>query len=424
MASSLESLPTEILYQIISYLCPHYQGRYRILVLSTISLKPISPVSKACRRLREVAQPILFHYFYHYGAQEQGRLVSFLHALTSRPDLTRAVSILQFMHYDDENLTESDRTLIETCVAGVGLPPLPPESCCPNLEALSFSTDLECPIDLFPSFPIALPTPISFPRLHRLSIGCISHRDVAALLEAAPNLRELYIPRLEGFESNRAHFPAWRYLRKLKLASDTYHPSFLKSIIAACPQLQSFGLELRAFDNDTSNESASTTDVWAALPRAKDTLQEIIVEIDPDIPLKLLGDRNISSLQHFRALKALGINGYIWHGLQQTWTQRNGYYDLDQFVAELFPPTLKKLLILNTGSPIPVGLLALARCVSQGLYPRLTMVEVEYSDHFSSGQESQRAWYNMRASLETEFDKAGVSFSLDIEEGFGYFLVD
>ncbi|KAL3477743.1 hypothetical protein BJX99DRAFT_257115 [Aspergillus californicus] len=443
---TLETLPTEILHQIISYLCDHCQGRIYLRGLTQTSLVPLSLVSKACRRLRDIAQPILFHFFFHHRAGYQDRLVSFLHTLTSRPDLARAVSILQFHSYG-ENLTEKDRALVETCVANVGLPSLAPEwhidgrqrqilmevaiACCPNLEALSFGTSPDWTTDIFLSLSISLPTRIIFKRLYHLSVGSarqdvdssgtVPYDQVAALLRAAPNLRQLYLSGIRSLSSSGTGFPNLDNLKILNLGSGVYSPFFLHFTLAACPRLQSFSLHLELSDY----MGASITDIWIALQQVKDTLQEITVEVNRDIPFQLQAhDHRLSSLQQFTALRTLEISSCIWYGIHQTWTQQKGYYNMDQFVAELLPTTLEKLVIRNTGPPVPAGLMALALCVPRGAYPWLKTVEVVISDDFSADEGSESEWEDMVTTLREEFLKVGVSFSMDFYVNPGFMLFD
>ncbi|KAF5560176.1 hypothetical protein FNAPI_4344 [Fusarium napiforme] len=108
--SSLESLPTEVLQSICAQFCRHCRGdtliahpkrpwTYETASDSNITSVPAKPsqdlcaLSRVSRRLRDVAQSVLYHEFPKFEHRER-RLEPFLQTVTSRPDLARVVKVM------------------------------------------------------------------------------------------------------------------------------------------------------------------------------------------------------------------------------------------------------------------------------------------------------------------------------------------
>lgn len=105
---NMTDLPSEILDGICRLLCLHCQVEHVVIAYPGIlpgafeDQKVIARFSRCSRRLRDIAQPGLFHW-YHDGevdnhAQEVGRLVSFLRAILRNPTLaasTQALALYQ-----------------------------------------------------------------------------------------------------------------------------------------------------------------------------------------------------------------------------------------------------------------------------------------------------------------------------------------
>lgn len=126
---SLTAIPNEILLEICGYLCLHCQLQHFIDLPHTtweegrIGKGSLVSLSSTCRHLRDIAQPILFHYYYSgnalgsvqadfdylvyytdsYGKAEHikkathvenGSMISFLHSVVRRPHLAKSVRVL------------------------------------------------------------------------------------------------------------------------------------------------------------------------------------------------------------------------------------------------------------------------------------------------------------------------------------------
>ncbi|KAF5563968.1 hypothetical protein FPHYL_4995 [Fusarium phyllophilum] len=110
--SWLESLPTEILQSICGQFCHHCQGKSLIphfdlpLIIgndldhdtcsaNAEAVQNLCALSLVSRRLRQVAQTILYHEFPSLEVR-RGRLEPFLRTIIARPDLATAVKTLAY----------------------------------------------------------------------------------------------------------------------------------------------------------------------------------------------------------------------------------------------------------------------------------------------------------------------------------------
>ena len=106
-------LPTEILDAIYRLLCHHCQVEHVVLAKSWdlqddlgpfADQRAIAQFSQCCRRLRDVAQPVLFHWY--HGDEDEiddvqtSRLGSFVGAILRRPTLAAATRALVFQPRD------------------------------------------------------------------------------------------------------------------------------------------------------------------------------------------------------------------------------------------------------------------------------------------------------------------------------------
>lgn len=108
--SRLESLPTEVLHSICTHFCRHCRGDTlvalqnhpwtyettsdgKITVANAEPSQDLCALSRVSRRIRDAAQPVLYHEFPNFEHRER-RLEPFLEAVASRPDLARAVKVM------------------------------------------------------------------------------------------------------------------------------------------------------------------------------------------------------------------------------------------------------------------------------------------------------------------------------------------
>jgi hypothetical protein len=340
-------MPVELIRHICSYLCPHCVGMRSRLSKGQADL---SRLSRTCRRLRNVVQPVVFHRLHDMDSSPARRL-QFLGVLVARPDLARNVKSLSFTEPgDNEELTDTDRQFVEGLVDRLGLPPLPRRwnvgelseqrlilielivIRTPNLEVLEIPLHLDW--DMAVVRDQATVTRPFLQKLRRLQIEhfyidgdgykadryTVAMHPIEALLLEAPNLEELWIPTVEGFKDS---YPL-NNLRHIEFQEFycTVDSVPLRNILASCPRLEIFALHWGALltdygYNDTRGRHAA--DAWSALEQRIDTLREIRLDIVCDeMPL---GDSNLCSLQDFCRLEVLKVDlhalGVLRLGLAQ-----------------------------------------------------------------------------------------------------------
>ncbi|KAL3461893.1 hypothetical protein BJX64DRAFT_150221 [Aspergillus heterothallicus] len=427
---SLTTLPYELVDHIGSYLCPVEEGNPQ---------KALSQLTRTCKRLRDRFQPMLFRSYSHYQ-QPVSRLVSFLRAITSRPELAAAVTKLVFWDpLETTSLSTIDKDFIDTCIADRGLTGpaddwriegtnrhLPIETVLvytPNIESLSIPVNEEWNLDLLPEFSSASPK-IEFLSLRDLSIyyyyisgdgWAIHYGQIAPLLEASPNLEHLSLPTVEGFwEHYDATVPPMKSLLSLDLGESSPGMFFIKSIIKATESLRKFKLHwIRSTGYDESHEDWTVAEIWDALTHVKETLEEIIFDPSIEIPLGSPTANSLSSLADFLKLRVLKVNGRSLEGLFHAWTFQTGRSDMDEFVRQFFPSGLRTLVIWLPSPGLIPALFALAKAKFNGLFPDLTLVEIGASPVFKEWL-PRPEWSRNEAELEDKFATAQVQLNMDI----------
>lgn len=332
----------------------------------------LSRLSRTCRRLRNVVQPVVFHRLHDMDSSPARRL-QFLGVLVARPDLARNVKSLSFTEPgDNEELTDTDRQFVEGLVDRLGLPPLPRRwhvgelseqrlilielivIRTPNLEVLEIPLHLDW--DMAVVRDQATVTRPFLQKLRRLQIEhfyidgdgykadryTVAMHPIEALLLEAPNLEELWIPTVEGFKDS---YPL-NNLRHIEFQEFycTVDSVPLRNILASCPRLEIFALHWGALltdygYNDTRGRHAA--DAWSALEQRIDTLREIRFDIVCDeMPL---GDSNLCSLQDFCRLEVLKVDLHALGVLRQAWLRDNPRARIDSFLEQLLPASIREV---------------------------------------------------------------------------------
>jgi hypothetical protein len=385
---------------------------------------------------------LLFCTYTHHNDRPLSHLITFLRAITSRPDLAAAVTNLSF-HYPPEvsDLTIPNRDFINTCISGLGLP-LPPKNwhiegpgrtiplqtlisyASRNLKVLSLPVNEEWDLSLFPSFPSAVPE-ITFLRLTHLVIEYyyiagdrwgIPYHQIAPLLEASPNLEHLSLPTLEGFWERQGarKIPTMKSLKVLDLGENSSGMFFITSLIKSCQSLQSFELHwCTSSGYDEGHGDWSIVKIWDALVHVRGTIRKITFESISDIPLGIPTANSVSSLSECADLKILKVDGRSLEGMFQAWTLKTGNPDMDEFSAQLLPSGIQSLTIWAPSHTLIPALFALARGKAAGLYEGLTTVEITASTAFKDWL-PRPEWLGSQDELREEFGRAGVELEMYI----------
>ncbi|GIC89464.1 uncharacterized protein Aud_005879 [Aspergillus udagawae] len=429
---SLDTLPVELLTEISSYLCALCCGTYPY----SLSQKHLSRLSRTCRRLRDVCQPLLFDHYY-YSSQSVAPLLSFLRTLDARPDLAKCVTSLDFHEPGHgENLDDEDRQLVESCIAKLGLPPLPDDwpdylgversllvaelvvASCPNIEALKFPMNPEWMVSVLAS----LPKDLTFAKLKRLDIWhyyisgdhyAIGYGKISGLLHASPSLEHLSLPSIETFYPGKAGVPTLEKLTDLDLGEGAPPPYFLKCTLEACPNLQTFRLHWVDTDGyDEDSEEWSPLDGWRTLQVVQSSVREITFETNIEFPDNDNVAGGVSTLRDFARLEILEVGGSALQALYKVWAHHSRHASMEQFVHQVFPSTIKELTIWDPDASLIEFVRLLTREAAREQYPRLARATISQSDHLSVWGFEVAQW---QGALERrEFEGSTIDLSIQL----------
>ncbi|PKX97281.1 uncharacterized protein P174DRAFT_363968 [Aspergillus novofumigatus IBT 16806] len=438
--TSLATLPVELLTLISSYLCPLRCGKYPY----SVSQKHLSRLSRTCRRLRDVCQPLLFAYYRH-SSQSATSLLSFLRTLDARPGLANYVTNLDFHEPgQDDTLNDEDQQLVESCIAKLGLPSLPADwhdylgverrllsaelvvASCPNIEVLRLPMNPEWMMSVVAS----LPKDFVFAKLKKLDIWLyyvsgdhygIGYGKISGLLHASPNLEHLSLPSIETFYPGAAGVPTLEKLRHLDLGEGAPSPYFLKCVLEACPNLEKFRLHWVDSDGyDEDSEEWSPLDGWRALKHVQSSVREIIFETVIEFRDDDNLEEGVSTLRDFAHLEILKVNSFALQALYKVWTHHNRHGSMEGFVYQVFPSAIVELTIWDPYASLIEAVRLLARESAREQYPHLARITISQSECLSSYSFDAVQWIRQEASVRREFECSRIELCMELPPALDY----
>ncbi|KAK4174669.1 hypothetical protein QBC36DRAFT_242821 [Triangularia setosa] len=443
--SGITDLPVELIHNICSFLrptcvpgqrphqcreCTHQRPGCVFWYRGQID---VSRLSRACKRLRDVVQPLLFLCSSDNGGHPARRLVRLLRTLLSRPDLAHHVRYLMFYHL--EHLSPSDTRFIQSTITDLGLPPVPdswntdgePEyrllplelvlAHTPNLNYLRFPLDYDWQLNLLPRFTcFSLPSLRSLEVTHYFIAGDrfdASLSAVETIISAAPNLQSLSLPS----PNDDTNFSApLANLRRLDLqANNSISPELLTTLISSASKLVSFSLHWDALGDAYEDcEDRRVVDAWDAISRCKSSLEELLLDIRNDTEL---GEAERDNLKDFEKLEAVKVDGHSLGPLREAWLRRNKHARVDGFLSGFFPVGIREVTLWNLdGVEMRGAVRRFARVVAVGRYPRLKRVVLgpgEPSDRRGFDEwRNAGEWRGVEQELGEEFGRGGVGFEV------------
>jgi hypothetical protein len=338
-------------------------------------------------------------------------------------------------------IEESDQHLIKDSVDRLGLAELPDEwevyggseyrlllielviIHCPNLETLRMPLDHGWELNLLQS-PMAKGF---FQKLKALYIHhfytsgdlfAVSTYLVEQMLATAPNLERLKVPTLTG--GGTGSQDSMDNLRCIEFTENcTIDSDLLSDILASCPKLEIFALHWDALDNHHDYvDDIRAMDAWVALSQARDTLREIRLDIRDDLPL---GTGDWWSIQDFKMLEELKVNGHALCALRDVWATKNPHARVDSFLSQCLPPTIKAFTLWKPNALLIPGMLRLAKVVSVGRYPSLksvTLVPSETSERTYDSWNDSAAWSEVQMELAELFKRSNTKFEMKYENKY------
>jgi hypothetical protein len=337
----LLDLPVETLSQICMQFCQHCSyhnflpgGAQELYEGGPIAgVKLLLSLSRTCRALRAVAQPIAYHDITSTST------FHLLRTLSESPHLAAQVRGLHFGDTDRASLDPDGVAAVEAVATRLGIN-LPPDWAVeswehgdnvpyrmvelilgllsPNLEALKYTTFMEGQLgDLLKLSPQAgggARCAVAFPCLRRLWLGhwdteggmLLGGEGLAALLSAAPKLEALTLYMCGGVEVG---LPL-QNLRKLKITWSYLEADDLANAVAACPNLESFEYSSSGNTDGAGGDEFLPADAWEALRARAPTLRHLELDLGNYLEIfneDLEPDQRMGSLVEFRRLERLRV---------------------------------------------------------------------------------------------------------------------
>ena len=314
----LTEMPTEVLLHTFSFLSPDCSAALPACRHKSRDKRTLARLSLTSRRLRDVAQPILFHCFPDsHWKNPVHRLVCLARTLAARPDLAQHMKYINIRNPLEglSDLNDADKQYVESELTRLGLPAvnrywnvdgegeyrlLPLELLLlrtPSLATLLLPLDYNWDLHAIPQLvnhPDKAKRPPPFlPHLRHLEVDSFfiagdrfesSLAAVNALARAAPGLETLSLPT----PASEAWFPSrgrLRVLRALHFQSEVrIDADLLAHMLESAPALEVLTLHLDALVDaqEQHGKSRSVEALWEVLEVRADTLRELWLDVRAD----------------------------------------------------------------------------------------------------------------------------------------------
>ncbi|KAH7140665.1 hypothetical protein EDB81DRAFT_900088 [Dactylonectria macrodidyma] len=396
----LTTIPIELKTEIFKYLCSHCTSN----ISDNDSTRPqphdhesLAKLCLTCRSLRDVAQPILYHYFWCQKHGPDSTMNSFAWTLNERPHLAGIIRRVEFLHFDVLPDHESRQFSVLSALNAHQL-----AKSLSKIHFMLFDSVLAQAINLEELTVTAetwtLPA-IDFPRLRFLRLN-VRHLDIEQQL-SGDNMRVRAAQQIERLWLNTVS-EICEYLpnlapntQRLTLEIDFPEDAELEveELVKGLPKLTTFELQAMEFGDFRQ------IDILSTLLARKDDLTRIGLYI-PGILIDL------SRLKGFSNLKHLRLAGKI-----------QGSEDFEEY---LFLLRLESLWIeLDVDKPV-----WLVAQMSERVSRDDNLKSVKCSRLSDDIPELQDAsWYQ---NVKTKFEAAGVEFEIvpNCDDREDYYMFD
>ncbi|KFZ03282.1 hypothetical protein V502_11075 [Pseudogymnoascus sp. VKM F-4520 (FW-2644)] len=422
-SATLTGLPTETLHQIFSTFLKHQsiapdayfrgtQQQSDERSWHSIQCHALFSLSLVSKRLRDIAQPILYKEFVPGYSDSwkstlytwDGRLTSFLRTIARRPDLAALVKRIYIHSHllksvdgkENQDGIEQAARVVRTekwqQLSGGELVTILIAKL-PNLKHFSLQTVMNPVEGLSSSYLRALG--ISVLPLTTIDINlCAATNEhdylfnleicAGAILELATNLKTLNLHMCGGIQ-HRAPIPSLPNLETLRITHSRLNETDLEGLLSSCANLRTF-----AFETTATNINAwdcvqdfgprghfELKNAVKYLSRHCATLKSLHLDLrERGVAYRDSIDRAIPPsfrLRDFKALEHLFLNSEdIYGGGKKHLTAE------DQLLVWFLPANIVSLhLEGNSGPRLAKGLLGLAEAASEGRFPRLKKVRCD-----------------------------------------------
>lgn len=459
MATNLHHLPVELLNIICTSLCHHCQGKddSRSRSLSTFhhrhtfldesvqhGFKALRSLCLVNRRLRDVAQPILYHhlspFYWDWTQRRSPLLLPFLRTIGQNPQLagnTRELDMRSILPHESKDYrlpallsslassfpghqdhiqsqhshseAEHENALVEMLLCAL-----------PNLETacLGISAGWTFPIMAAAAGENGDPGRSAL----WLSLKAVSlvvgaaitgspsvFSGIGSILANAPHLQDL---RLEG-ELLVCGGGLPRTLRRLELHSVRMSCSDLARMLQDCTALEEFHSFGTSSSSSSLSSDSSSADMGtfgeamvAALAPASQSLQCLRVSHLDHVPcIKNTRPGGMPSLKHFAKLARIHLSTGLGPAAAAVAPRRPQYWAFgQQSFADMLPDSVRVFC-----PPCwPESILALAASVERCEFPALERVELEHGLQGFGDFARSKCWKKRRADLASALTAVGV----------------
>ncbi|KAL7818562.1 hypothetical protein V8C26DRAFT_434361 [Trichoderma gracile] len=413
--ASLLTLPNELLYKICENLCPHCANlpllsRYGYqLAIKTTAL---SCLSKTCRVLREIAQPILYHYV------DTIKYWPFLRSIIARPDLAAHVRALQYTgdtRFEKDAVLRAHRELLDH-MTGIHETYTGALERANTLESILTRLPNVEELHIYMGYKYVLALRARLKSIRRLGlycVGCHSNLDqMGNLLSVMPHLEDLTIPI--NFQPAGTYMLPITELRSLDLGCSSWNVLGLTTIIDHNPKLERFRC-IGATGWGLNGDDLP----WPWMQRTLYPLRKTLKHVNFSSHRFYYPDQ--SSLRHyFGSFRKLDGLETLWMKvggiIPKRWSSKVTRFPADATeMVELLPESLRLVYFrgLTQGWH---GIEMLAQAIEGGHFPRLKTVVVQQSG--ATLRKSRRALAAVGVSCESITAATGGGRHLFPEGGY------
>lgn len=396
--ATLTTLPTEIIRAICATMCRHCCTTGLVWsdsVLYGHRKSDLKRLSETCRRLRDIAQPVLFH---NINPKD---LLPLLRTIIERPDL--AVHIRGFSNHDSKTSLPSndDVERLEAAARRLGIDR--GEGWLKEIqidEVARYTWPLDFILSHIPyivAMYLVLPNiseekelgnliegKVVMPHVRCLYVtdgdhedGMVNLGDMCALLAMMPNIQKLDVYHCEGATQ---HIPLAE-LRSLSITTANIGVSSLRRIVESCPKLESFEYEGSTRERYIETDELEITwgEAQRILHQRRTTLKHLNFEFGIDYldlreePMML--EDHPGSFRDFDKLETLFVRTTSL-GAQWSFEETPTFPATVQDLVDMLPESLTLLAFCGRHCRWR-GLEKLAQAIRDGHFPKLTTVLVE-----------------------------------------------
>ncbi|KAJ9139212.1 Glycoside hydrolase family 61 protein [Pleurostoma richardsiae] len=396
-------------------------GLFEITEDDLVSKKTLLSLCRTARRLRDIAQPLLYHRYYSARLRHKD-LVLFLRTIVERPDLayhvrTAHIAIIEYRMFNSSNsaipapmkasfgrvgvtvpegIDIGNRYAVYQAMAQLIVAQLPRVQDL-DLVLSSYESPTENVFWVFDQLADAEPRKVTFYHLRNIRFHGeqaqedISLRSLSRFLSLAPNLQRLLTAYCYGDSRLSGTLPLANVV-DLRLNLTRHTLGQLQPILSSCGPLQKFAYES---DRDSEGDEVSPRQLAAALLHHRDTLRWLELRFSGDVA----EGEEIESLKAFSQLETLRIDVAGFGSPNRLPPDDNS------LLVNALPGSIQDLAILDIIQEEGRHILEIAK--KRSLFPELHRVGVDGTPIDTYDKEACTA-------LENAFAEAGIGFRLKV----------